>query len=95
MDAKKQNKSENKSDEKPVKSESDRIAECVQIRQQLQQLGALIHDRNRKRLAEATNTFVRGGTGMQFRLPVENGVAAIVTLRAREDTQSGITLERN
>lgn len=83
--------------EKPtLKSERDRIEECMGIRQRLEMLGATLSERNREQLRAATNAFVKDGKGAMLKLWIddEHSSRAVVSLQATEGRQSGITLEK-
>jgi hypothetical protein len=64
-----------------------RLATAMEIRTQLQRLGALTQDRDRERIVAALNAFVRDGAGSTF--TVLSGAAQVVLSTRR---QSGIVL---
>ena len=66
-----------------------RLATAMEIRAQLQRLGALTQDRDRERIVAALNAFVRDGAGSTF--TVLSGAARVVLSTRR---QSGIVLVR-
>ncbi len=66
-----------------------RLATAMEIRTQLQRLGALTQDRDRERIVAALNAFVRDGAGSTF--TVLSGAAQVVLSTRR---QSGIVLVR-
>lgn len=76
------------------KDANERVKECIQIKTQLQQIGAFINDRNRSFITRAMNMFVVDGVPAQFKLRIDDKVNAIVALKAKPMTKSGIILEK-
>jgi len=76
------------------KTISQRLVESKNIHLQLQNIGALMLDKNRLILKNAMNDFVSDGVSKSFKLSIGNTSKAIVILSNSVGVQSGITLER-
>lgn len=75
-----------------IKSQQERLKEAIEIRKQLEILGALIPERNREILKEQTNAFVLDGVSSTFILIVDQAKAKVV-YSCRINGKSGVVLE--
>ena len=76
-----------------VKSTERRLEECMQIRAQLQRVGAYVEDANRKAIADAMNAYVTRGEPASISVRLGRGPgAAVATLSLRPRKQSGVTM---
>jgi hypothetical protein len=83
--------------QQPTKAVDTRVRECIEIRQQLSQVGAnmLLSDRDRAKLQLAMNAYVQDGTPSTVRVhiapPEGRGPHARVLLHAHQP--SGVVME--
>ena len=79
---------------RPIKAVATRVAECKEIREHLQRVGALTQPRVREDLKVAMNAFVRDGTPHTCTVRLgDAGTRARVVLAALPRHQSGVTLQ--
>lgn len=76
-----------------IKATAQRLHECMQIRRDLAPIVVASEERVAKRLAHATNAYVRDGlsTETSFRTPVGT---VRVRLRGGDGQQSGVVIEK-
>ena len=76
-----------------LKPDAVRVREAVQVRQQLQRLGAMQDPDAAQYIAELTNAYVRTAEAARFRLKVTDVHIVNVTLNPHVGQASGIALE--
>lgn len=74
-----------------MKTEDERIQECIQIRKQLTSIGAMMLDENREKLKNEMKKFVYSGQSTRFSLNLIDKAKAIIELKSSK--KSGITLQ--
>lgn len=72
------------------KTQELRLAECVNIRKQLTQLGAFLSELNKKKVKDSMNGFVKEGKSATFRLSLTPDTCVKVMLS--NEKQSGMEL---
>ena len=84
-----------------LKSRDTCVQECVSIRRHLQSVGALVEEKNARRVKEEMNAFLQNPPSpdehksSSFALRICEGKAvARVVLARKKGVQSGVTLER-
>jgi hypothetical protein len=76
------------------KSLAERLAECKQIRGQLEELGTFTNSVNQVKFKDASNAWVKDGVPSTTTLTLDAQKQCRVVLRLSVSRQSGITLER-
>jgi hypothetical protein len=75
------------------KSIEQRVKEAVNIKLQLQQVGALLHEPNLKRLKSHSDRFIYDGVSSQFCLRVNETVRTKIVFCSTLGISSGVELE--
>lgn len=78
--------------EQIAKDQKTRVIESIQIRKQLESIGAMTIDENREKIKQAMNLFVCDAVPSEVYLQIQDNVRAKVQLSMKR--KSGIVLEK-
>lgn len=70
------------------------MKESIEIRSSLKKLGIEVLDNVRIDLSNIFNDYVKNGTSATRKYRLDSNINVVVTLSGKNETESGITLER-
>lgn len=73
-----------------MKSLQERIAECMNIRRQIESLGILVCPEISKTLSQHMNAFISNETSQTFNIRATNMVTLKIVLTCNDKKQSGV-----
>jgi hypothetical protein len=73
---------------------TDRVADSIIIKTQLQKLGATLEETSLMQITKHMNEYVKNGVCQQFNIEINPQNIAIVTLSSIQNRKSGITLKK-
>jgi hypothetical protein len=77
------------------KEQNQRLIECIQVRQQLSKLGALLPDAGSAREFRVNmNEFLKAGTGFTLTIRLDDRTRVKVVMTDHASRQSGVILEK-
>jgi hypothetical protein len=77
-----------------TKDVKDRVSESIVIKTQLQKLGATLEGPHSLLITKHMNEYIKTGAPQHFNIMINGNNNVIVTLSSRENTKSGISLEK-